>query len=151
MTFVLSVLASITDQNGVFVAQRRRFRVIILSSIAFGCLKLRGKESQRRCWKQIGGSANQKSSYQDKSIGQSNRSRPRRKDKVPFSSNQIRLTRRQVGRIVIRTRLLFRSIRFLWRDLQTDHLRLVQSNPSDRISEKTSIDSSHFNGHGPHK
>ena len=58
----MSFLASRTDQNGVFVAQRRRFRVILFSSIAFGCLKSRDKEAKRRRWKQIGGSANQKRS-----------------------------------------------------------------------------------------
>ena len=99
----MSVLASRIDQNGVFVAQRRRFRVIVFLSIAFGFLKLRDKEAQRRRWKQIGGSANQKRSYQDKYIGQSNQSHPRRKDKVSFSSNQIRLAGRQGERIVIQT------------------------------------------------
>ena len=69
----------------------------------FDCLTSRGKEAQRRRWKQISGSANQKRYYQDKSIRQANQSRPRRKDKVPFSSNQIRLAGRQGGRLVIRT------------------------------------------------
>ena len=36
-------------------------------------------------------------------------------------------------------------------DLQTEHLRLVQSHPSDRLSSKPSRDSSHSNGHGPHE
>ena len=51
----------------------------------------------------IGGSANQKRPYQDKSIGRTNQLRSPRRDKARFSSNQIRLAGRQGGRLVIRT------------------------------------------------
>ena len=52
----------------------------------------------------IGGSANQKRTYQDKSIGRTNQSRSPRRDKARFSSNQIRLAGRQSGGLIIQDR-----------------------------------------------
>ena len=100
----------------------------------FDCLPSHGKEAQRRRWKQIGQSANQKRSYQDKSIDR------------PISRVQEE-----------KTRFPSRPIRSIWQDDKADassyeqvasaqpitsfgriilrtNLRIDQSHPSDESS-----------------